>query len=160
MIARRWKVAWSWRTEPDLLSYSRAASEALENSHSDFVDGADVFAVHDQDVEAGRKGQRGQYAQQHVKSVSPDNLRCACLEHDELNRLGRGSARCDAADQAFCRSLSIGITCPDIDFAASEARNTASCAMSLGSIMALIDAAASASAFTSSSDLPLICARP
>ena len=61
----------------------------LNDSHSEFVDGADVFAVKEKDVETGRKGQRGQNAQQHVKSVSPDNLRCACLEHDELNQLGR-----------------------------------------------------------------------
>jgi hypothetical protein len=30
------------------------------NSHSDFIDGTDVFAVKQNDVEAGRKGQRGQ----------------------------------------------------------------------------------------------------
>ena len=59
---------------------------------------------------------------------------------------------------ARCRSLSIGITCPEIDLP-QEARNTASCAMSFGSIIALIDCAAIASAFTLH-DLPLICARP
>ena len=49
---------------------------------------------------------------------------------------------------------------PEIDLAASEARNKASCAMSFGSIIALIEEAASASAFTSSMERPLIWARP
>src|SRR5580704_10660761 len=61
---------------------------------------------------------------------------------------------------ARCRSLSIGSTWPLIDLAASEARNTASAAMSFGLIIALIDCAAIASARTSSTDRPLIWARP
>jgi hypothetical protein len=61
---------------------------------------------------------------------------------------------------ARCLSLSIGSTWPLIDLAASEARNTASAAMSFGLIIALIDCAAIASARTSASDLPPIWARP
>jgi len=52
-------------------------SEASNDGDSDFIDGADVFAVKQDDVEAGRKGQRGQNAQ-HMAIVSPRDLRCAC----------------------------------------------------------------------------------
>jgi hypothetical protein len=63
-------------------------------------------------------------------------------------------------NHARCRSLSIGSTWPLIDLAASEARNTASPAMSVGLIIALIDCSAIAAARTSSTVLPPICARP
>lgn len=39
-------------------------------------------------------------------------------------------------------SLSIGSICPEIDFAASDTKNTASAAMSLGSTIRLIDCTA------------------
>jgi hypothetical protein len=61
---------------------------------------------------------------------------------------------------ARCLSLSIGSTWPLIDLAASEARKTASAAMSFGSIIALIDCSAIAAARTSSTDLPPIWAPP
>src|SRR6516162_6875155 len=57
-------------------------------------------------------------------------------------------------------SLSIGSIWPDIDFAASDARNTARAAMSRGSTSRLIDWTAIASCLISSSDLPLCYARP
>jgi hypothetical protein len=40
--------------------FCRTSSEVLNESDSDFVDGRDVFAVKEKDVETGRKGQRGQ----------------------------------------------------------------------------------------------------
>ena len=58
------------------------------------------------------------------------------------------------------RAQSVRLAGRRIDFAAGEARNTASWAMSFGSIIALIDCSAMASSFTSVSDLPLIWARP
>ncbi len=57
-------------------------------------------------------------------------------------------------------SPSMGITWPEIDFAASDARNTASCAMSLGSTSSLSDWLASPMRFSSSIERPEICARP
>src|SRR5438552_1561458 len=61
---------------------------------------------------------------------------------------------------ADCMSLSIGSIWPEIDFAASEARNTASAAMSFGSTSRLIDCTAIASFRISSTGLCVACARP
>ncbi|MGA7182365.1 MAG: hypothetical protein WBY67_03505, partial [Pseudolabrys sp.] len=54
----------------------KAASEASNDSHSNLVDGTDVFALKEQDVEAGLKGQKAE----HEAIVSPKTLRCACLK--------------------------------------------------------------------------------
>ena len=40
-------------------------SEMPKYRKSDLLDGVDIFAVKQKDIEAGRKGQHGQYAKQH-----------------------------------------------------------------------------------------------
>jgi hypothetical protein len=40
-------------------------SEMPKYRKSDLFDGVDIFAVKQKDIEAGRKGQHGQYAKQH-----------------------------------------------------------------------------------------------
>src|SRR5216117_1011130 len=57
-------------------------------------------------------------------------------------------------------SLSIGSICPEMDFAASEARNIARAAISLGSTSLLRDLTAIASFLISCIDFPLVLARP
>jgi hypothetical protein len=59
---------------------------------------------------------------------------------------------------AVCESPSMGIICPEIERALSEARNRARAAMSLGSTNLFIDWLASASLVTSAMDLPLALA--
>ena len=78
---------------------------------------------------------------------------------DRNKRSSVGAVTNISPHHARCLSLSIGSTWPLIDLAASEARNTASAAMSAGLIIALIDCAAIASARTSSTVLPPIWAR-
>src|SRR5207249_12248231 len=51
----------------------------------------------------------------------------------------RARRLCKHPQDAACMSLSMGIIWPEIDFAASEARKTASAAMSFGSSSLLID---------------------
>src|SRR5215831_15960106 len=61
--------------------------------------------------------------------------------------------------KASCESPSMGIICPEIERAISEARNRARAAMSLGSTNLFMDWFASASLVTSVTDLPLTLAK-
>jgi len=60
--------------------------------------------------------------------------------------------------KASCESPSMGIICPEIERALSEARNRARAAMSFGSTNLFMDWLASASLVTSATDLPLTLA--
>ncbi|MGC2045955.1 MAG: hypothetical protein WA669_19205, partial [Pseudolabrys sp.] len=62
-----------------------ADSETLNNSHSYLINGTNVFAASQDDVEADRKGQRGHKAQ-HGSIISLSGLKCAHLGRSNLNR--------------------------------------------------------------------------
>jgi len=57
-----------------LLIASKTRLEMLQNSQSHLLYGSGISAAKKQDVEADRKGQRGQYAKQHAFMVETEFL--------------------------------------------------------------------------------------
>ena len=89
------------------------------------------------------KGQSNKAEQANRRHREFKTLRCASLLKTVLRfKSTLPDQRSDMRLRPFADRCRSGQPAPEIDFAASEARNTASCAMSFGSIMALIDAAA------------------
>ena len=81
----------------------------------------------------------GVYGFTDLDGSQPDAWRYMVEVQDPAGRPTPPATADDLADQARCMSPSMGMTCPEIDRAASEARNTASAPMSDGSTNALSD---------------------